>query len=244
MELMGRGSLQNLLDNESNKLSLRRKLGMSRQIASGMRRIHQHGMVHRDIRPDNILVNDDYIAKIGDMGIARVLDPTGQQTQLGCLQFMPPEFYRDSFDGHVKCDEKLDIYTYGLTLNQLFTETMHQFRLNNPTARIILTKKSPIFYDEIILRCLENEAKLRPSAIEIEKTLELYERAFTETMRSDSYTKMNTTEKDKAFLEFYQKNKLQIQRFVKEQFPEQFIKEIPVRFAHKQKQSPTNSTDD
>ena len=63
MELMGRGSLQDLIENQQNNLSLRRKLTMSRQVASGMRRIHQHGMVHRDIRPDNILVTDDYIAR-------------------------------------------------------------------------------------------------------------------------------------------------------------------------------------
>jgi len=241
MELMGRGSLKNLLDNEPNQLSLRRKLTMARQIASGMRRIHQHGMIHRDIRPDNILVNDDYVAKIGDMGIARVLDPTGQKTQMGCIQFMPPEFFHDSANGHVKCDEKLDIYTYGLTLNQLFTETMHDVRLNSSGSRITITKQSPILYEDIILRCLDNDSKRRPTAVEIEKTLELYEQAFTETMLSDAYTKMNAREKDKVFLEFYQKNRLNIQRFVKEQFPQQFIKEIPIEILPKQRQSITIS---
>jgi serine/threonine protein kinase len=244
MELMGRGSLQNVLEDESNKLSLRRKLSMARQIASGMRRIHQHGMIHRDIRPDNILVNEDYIAKIGDMGIARVLDPTGQQTQMGCLQFMPPEFFNDSANGHVKCDEKLDIYTYGLTINQLFTETMHDARLNSSGSRITITKQSPIFYEDIILRCLDNDSKRRPTAVEIEKTLELYEQAFSETMLSDAYTKMNAREKDKVFLEFYQKNKLKIQRFVKEQFPQQFIEEIRIEILPKRKQSTTTTTSD
>ncbi|CAF4020638.1 unnamed protein product, partial [Rotaria sp. Silwood1] len=39
---------------------------------------------------------------------------------------------------------------------------------------------SPVFYDEIILRCLDDDSKRRPSAIEIEKTLELFEQAFLE----------------------------------------------------------------
>ena len=243
MELMGRGSLQTVLDNEPNKLSLRRKLAMCRQVASGMRRIHQHGMIHRDIRPDNILVTDDYVAKIGDMGIARVLDPEGRQTQLGCLQFMPPEFFRDAVDGRAKCNEKLDIYTYGLTLNQVFTETMHDFRLNRTPSRLILTKQSPIFYDEIISKCIQDDPKRRPTAIEIEKTLEFYEHAFAETMLSESYVQMNTKEKDRAFLDFYQKNKGRLHRFVKEQFPQQFIREIPIEFINKQKQTPADDHD-
>lgn len=230
MELMGRGSLQNLLENESNKLSLRRRLSMARQIASGMRRIHQHGMIHRDIRPDNILVSDDYIAKIGDMGIARVLDPAGQQTQMGCLQFMPPEFFHYSSDGHIKCDEKLDIYTYGLTINQLFTGIMHDAKITSSGSRITITKSSPIFYDDIILKCLDNDTKRRPTAIQIEKTLELYEQAFCETMLSDDYTKMNAREKDRIFLDFYQKNKSKLQQFVREQFPQELIQDIPVEF--------------
>ncbi|CAF3991105.1 unnamed protein product, partial [Rotaria sp. Silwood1] len=57
---------------------------MVMNIASGMRRIHEHRMIHRDIRPDNILVNENYVAKIGDIRIARVIDPLNQQTQIGC----------------------------------------------------------------------------------------------------------------------------------------------------------------
>ncbi|CAF1584865.1 unnamed protein product, partial [Adineta steineri] len=173
---------------------------------------------------DNILVNDDYVAKIGDMGLARVIDPNGQQTQLGCLPFMPPEFFHEQSEGHIKFDEKLDIYTYGLTLNQLFTETMHDFHLNRSTSRIVITKPSPVFYDEIIVKCLETDSKQRPTAIEIEKTLELYEEAFSETRFSDSYTRLSIKKKDKVFLEFYRKNKHHIQRFVTEYFPQQFIK--------------------
>ncbi|CAF5103585.1 unnamed protein product, partial [Rotaria sp. Silwood1] len=57
---------------------------MVMNIASGMRKIHEHRMIHRDIRPDNILVNENYVAEIGDMGIARVIDPLNHHTQIGC----------------------------------------------------------------------------------------------------------------------------------------------------------------
>ena len=242
MELMGQGSLQNVLENQPNQLSLRRKLTMSRQIASGMRRIHEHGMVHRDIRPDNILLNEKYIAKIGDMGIARVLDPTGRQTQIGCTQFMPPEFFQGSSSNPVQCDEKLDIYTYGLTLNQLFTETMHDFQLRSPLPLVTLRKESIVFFAEIISPCLNNNPKRRPAAREIETTLAMYEQAFGETMLTDEYIKMDTEEKDRLFVEFYEKNRSGIQRLLREKLPPPSQREIPVQISHSKRSAPSQST--
>ena len=69
-EFMSKGSLANLLKNETN-LSLRRKFFIACDIASGMNRMHNNNFIHRDIRPDNILIDADYTAKIADMGIAK-----------------------------------------------------------------------------------------------------------------------------------------------------------------------------
>ena len=230
MEFMGRGSLQNLLEQQPNQVSLRRKLTLSRQIAAGMRRIHEHGMIHRDIRPDNVLITENYIAKIGDMGIARVLDPAGKQTQMGCIQFMPPEFFQDTKDGQIQCDEKLDIYTYGLTLNQVFTETMHDFRFAAPKPRVTLRKISPVFYDDIILPCMDSNPKRRPTAAHIENTLEMFEQAFGEMMTTDAYIRMNTNDKNRAFIRFYEDNRVRIQRFLKEKLSSSSSTiEIPVQ---------------
>ncbi|CAF0885011.1 unnamed protein product [Rotaria sordida] len=170
MEYMSRGSLANIIKEKGDNISLRRKLDMARNIASGMRKIHEHRMIHRDIRPDNILVNENYIAKIGDMGIARVVDPLNQHTQIGCQSYMPPEFYEGSYD------QKLDIFTFGLTLNELFTSTKHSFQpfVSN---KIAFQEKSPIF-DGLIARCTAYNPKRRPAAIEIEKTLDLYSAGF------------------------------------------------------------------
>ncbi|CAF1602978.1 unnamed protein product, partial [Didymodactylos carnosus] len=112
---------------------------------------------------------DSYVAKIGDMGIARVIDPDCHHTQLGNVKFMPPEFFHDKYN------EKLDIFTFGLTLNELFTETSHDFIFSQ--HKIQLRKQSPIF-TELIARCLANNPECRPTAIEIEKTLTLYDHGF------------------------------------------------------------------
>ncbi|CAF4551218.1 unnamed protein product, partial [Rotaria magnacalcarata] len=109
MEYMSRGSLSNVIRENGSQLSLRRRLDMARNIASGMRYIHEHQMIHRDIQPYNILVNENDVAKIGGMGIARLFDPRDPQTQISSQSYMPPEYYHGIYD------ETLDIFTFGLT---------------------------------------------------------------------------------------------------------------------------------
>lgn len=71
-EFMAKGSLTNVLNSESN-ISYRKRLKIACDIAAGMTRIHERGFIHRDIRPDNILLATDYTAKIGDMGISKFI---------------------------------------------------------------------------------------------------------------------------------------------------------------------------
>lgn len=90
-EFMSRGSLTTLLNNDPN-ITYRRRLQIATDIACGMARIHEHGFIHRDIRADNILIAEDFTAKIGDMGIAKLIE-NNKNTMIGCRPFMPPEFY-------------------------------------------------------------------------------------------------------------------------------------------------------
>jgi serine/threonine protein kinase len=219
MEYMSRGSLSNVIKEGGDKISLRRKLDIARNIASGMRKIHEHRMIHRDIRPDNILVNENYVAKIGDMGIARVVDPLNQHTQIGCQSYMPPEFYKGSYD------QKLDIFTFGLTLNELFTSKKHSFQpfVND---KIAFQEKSPIF-DGLIARCTAYDPKRRPTAIEIEKTLDLYSAGFGELVlkKHPSYINLSTKDKDEIFIAFYEKFHPAATDFIRKQFPPEFLDE-------------------
>ncbi|CAM4773163.1 unnamed protein product [Rotaria magnacalcarata] len=216
MEYMARGSLASVLK-EKDKISLRRKVCMARQIASGMRKIHEHHMIHRDIRPDNILVNENYNCKIGDMGIARVVDPFNQHTQIGCPPFMPPEFRAGTYN------QKLDIFTFGLTMNELFTETQHSFRML-AKEKIVFQKESPIFQD-LIARCTADDPKYRPAAIEIEKTLELYSRTFDEIIlkKNLGYILLPTEKKNTVFIKFYGKIHRAATEFIRTKFPSEFL---------------------
>ncbi|CAF5002506.1 unnamed protein product [Rotaria sp. Silwood1] len=215
-EYMARGSLANALK-EKGKISLRRKVHMARQIASGMRKIHDHHMIHRDIRSDNILVNQQYTCKIGDIGIARVTDPCNRHTQIGCQPFMPPEFYEGTYD------QKLDIFTFGLTLNELFTETQHVCR-QRAAEKIVFKYESPIFRD-LITRCTADDPKHRPTAIEIEKTLELYTHGFdmTALKKQTNYVRLSTEQKDQVFIDFYEQFHKSATEFIRKQFPVEFL---------------------
>ncbi|CAF1191142.1 unnamed protein product [Rotaria sordida] len=197
-ELMHRGSLANVIHNRDEKISLRRKFSMACHIASGMRKLHAHTMIHRDIRPDNILVSSNFTAKIGDMGIAHIFNPDERHTLIGCLPFMPPEFHR----GDGQYDQSLDVFTYGLTLNELFTEKIHRF--NQSTKHVQLIEQSPIFID-LILKCILDESTRRPTAIKLEHTLHKYRQAVDRHIKEKcpNYTNQTIATKDSIFIHFY-----------------------------------------
>ncbi len=211
MEYMPRGSLKNVL-RQKEKIPLRRKLEMACQIASGMRKLHAHRMIHRDIRPENILVAQDYTAKIGDMGLARVWLPDVKLTTIGCLPYMPLDFYTGKYD------QSLDVYTFGLTINELFVEKQHQFDVL--TRRINLTDPSPVFTD-LITRCIHNEPSQRPTAIEIETTLRMYKQAIEKYIleKNIKYASMSIEDKNSTFINVYNTLRPELDELLKNQFP-------------------------
>ncbi|CAF3664815.1 unnamed protein product [Rotaria sordida] len=227
MEYMGQGSLKNVIQNK--KLSLHQKLDMAWHVANGMRKLHARNMIHRDIRPDNILVNDVYTAKIGDMGIARSMTTTGDEnlTMIGCQSYMPPEFYTGIYN------QSLDVYTFGLTLYYIFTETGHQFDLL--FRKISLSQESPVFND-LIVRCINDRPKRRPSAVEIEATLNLYRRTFNKFISTEhpKYEQYSIDRMNQIFMNSYNKLRLRLQ--------EEVTKELSTRSSNTDDESDNEHT--
>ncbi|CAF3377477.1 unnamed protein product [Rotaria socialis] len=212
MEFMSRGSLASVI-REHEKLSLSCKLDMAWHIASGMRKLHDRKMIHRDIRPDNVLVNGYYTAKIGDMGIARDFRSPGQyMTTVGCQPYMPPEFYTSNYD------QSLDVFTFGLTLYYLFNEKNHLF--HEPSRKIILPEKSPVF-DELIRYCTLDDQNQRPSALELETTFVTYKRVFEKHIRvqHQDYEEQSVEVQNRIFQEFYDSFSPKASAALKEKFP-------------------------
>jgi serine/threonine protein kinase len=199
MEYMPRGSLTNLLQKEYGQLTFRKKMIIACNIAAGMNHIHQHGMIHRDLRPDNILIDNHYRAKIGDMGISQsykhVYGDGNANALIGCMRYMPQEFYQHIFT------DKLDIFTFGLTLNHLFTGVDHSF---NPFNRkISLTQSSPIF-PNLINSCVNDNYHCRPTAQTIESHLRSYRTHLEQKLQfNPQYQYLSKEQKDSFCLSIY-----------------------------------------
>lgn len=91
------------------------------QVAQGLHQAHQQGIIHRDVKPDNILVDGRGQAKLADLGLVKDLDADLDLTRtgrgLGTPHFMAPEQFRNAKHADVRCD----IYSLGATLYMLVT---------------------------------------------------------------------------------------------------------------------------
>jgi len=117
MEYLDGRDLRSVLANGA--LPAPRALAIARQILHGLHAIHEAGIVHRDIKPGNILlVGEDDVVKIMDFGIAMIDDATVTRTGqiIGTPQFMAPEQLAGA-----RIDRRADIYAVALTLHMMLT---------------------------------------------------------------------------------------------------------------------------
>ena len=98
-------------------LEMHEAIGLTLQVARALSFAHDRGLVHRDVKPQNVLLNEDGQAKVTDFGIARSLDVQGVTqtgTVLGTSDYIAPEQARGQ-----KVDPKTDIYSLGAVLYEL-----------------------------------------------------------------------------------------------------------------------------
>src|SRR5205823_5193663 len=92
---------------------------------------HKQNLIHRDVKPDNILVTNEGVAKLADLGLVKEADTDLNLTKtgrgLGTPHFMAPEQFRDAKNADVRCD----VYSLGATLYQTVTGEL-PFRSTGP----------------------------------------------------------------------------------------------------------------
>ena len=91
------------------------------QVCEGLHRAHKQSLIHRDVKPDNVLVTRDGVAKLTDMGLVKDVESESNLTRtgrgLGTPHFMSPEQFRNAKNANVQCD----IYSLGATLYMMLT---------------------------------------------------------------------------------------------------------------------------
>ena len=119
MELIDGITLKQYMQKKGNKLNWREALHFITQIVKALGHAHSRGIIHRDIKPHNIMVLRDGSVKVADFGIARVTSgghSTLTQEALGSVHYISPEQARGS---HI--DARSDLYSAGVVLYEMIT---------------------------------------------------------------------------------------------------------------------------
>jgi serine/threonine-protein kinase len=118
-ELVRGANLKELL-HERRALPVQEALALVRQTARGLAYAHAHGVVHRDVKPQNVLVDELGTAKVTDFGIARLVEADGGITQSGTIMGTSDYLSPEQATGKV-VDERADEYSLGVLLFELLT---------------------------------------------------------------------------------------------------------------------------
>ena len=163
-------NLKALIDREG-PLPEREAIELALQVARALGFAHEEGLVHRDVKPQNVLLNDGRQAKVTDFGIARSLDVHGGLTQTGTVMgtsdYIAPEQARGS-----RVDAQSDIYSLGTVLYELLTGevpfagdnfvavAMQHINQPPPSVRERRPELSP-YVDEVVRRAMAKEPRDR-----------------------------------------------------------------------------------
>ena len=182
MELIQGKTLKQIID-EDGVLPWKWALNISIQIASALEVAHKNNIVHRDIKPHNIIITEDGIAKVTDFGIAKAVSNstiTAFGTTIGSVHYFSPEHARGGYT-----DAKSDLYSLGVVMYEMLTgrvpfdaDTAVSIALKHmqekPIEPIKLNPAIPYSVNKIIMKAMEKDLNLRyQSATEMLKDLNL-----------------------------------------------------------------------
>lgn len=169
MELIDGITLKQYIQKRGGKLHWKEALHFITQIMKGLSHAHSRGIIHRDIKPQNIMVLRDGSVKVADFGIARLVSSvqsTMTQEALGSVHYISPEQARGS---HI--DARSDIYSAGVVLYEMLTGRL-PYEGDSPVAvaiqHINSIPLSPRELDDSIPEAME-EITMKAMASDVEK---------------------------------------------------------------------------
>ena len=173
MEYAGKTNLKQFIDDYKNKGEFIDEYiikDIILQICKGLEEIHDNKIIHRDLTPDNIFINDNYKIKIGDFGVSKIITKSDNyaNTQIGKYNYLAPEILTGK--GY---NNKIDIYSLGCIIYELFTLNEYYIdKFEGKECKIntdIYNKK----YQELIDLLLKKDYHERPNIEEIMDSINL-----------------------------------------------------------------------
>ncbi|KAF3437042.1 hypothetical protein FNV43_RR19795 [Rhamnella rubrinervis] len=179
-EYLAGGSLRKYLHHqEPHSVPLTLVLKLALDIARGMQYLHSQGILHRDLKSENLLLGEDMCVKVADFGISCLESQCGSAKGFtGTYRWMAPEMIKEKH--HTK---KVDVYSFGIVLWELLTAltpfenmTPEQaaFAVSQKNARPPLPSACPMAFSHLINRCWSSSPDKRPHFDEIVSILEGY----------------------------------------------------------------------
>ena len=199
MELIQGKTLKEIIVKEKGPLPWKWSINVSIQIASALEMAHRNNIIHRDIKPHNIIITEDGVAKVTDFGIAKAVSNstiTAFGTTIGSVHYFSPEHARGGFT-----DAKSDLYSLGVVMYEMLTgrvpfdaDTPVSVALKHmqeePVEPIELNPNLPIAVNKIIMRALQKDTTLRYQTasemlVDLKKSLKDPEGDFVEKLEYD-----------------------------------------------------------
>ncbi len=167
MELVEGITLKNFIERKG-KLEVKEAIGISIQIAMGMEAAHTNHIIHRDIKPQNIIISREGKVKVTDFGIAKATTSnTITSNAMGSVHYLSPEQARGGYS-----DEKSDIYSLGVTLYEMLTGEVPFAGDNTVSVALLhiqgeaiplreINPSIPLSVEKIVQKCMQKKPERR-----------------------------------------------------------------------------------
>ncbi|KAI7732022.1 hypothetical protein M8C21_013513 [Ambrosia artemisiifolia] len=183
------GSVRQFLTKRQNRsVPLKLAVKQALDVARGMEYVHRLGLIHRDLKSDNLLISADKSIKIADFGVARIeVQTEGMTPETGTYRWMAPEMIQ-----HRPYTQKVDVYSFGIVLWELITGMLPfqnmtavqaAFAVVNKGVRPTIPNDCLPVLSEIMTRCWDGNSDVRPPFTDVVRMLEHAETEIMTTVR-------------------------------------------------------------
>ena len=168
MELVEGITLKKYIE-KRGKIPFKEAVSIAIQVANGLDAAHKHNIVHRDIKPQNIIISKEGKVKVTDFGIAKVASSStiNSSTTMGSVHYISPEQARGGYS-----DSRSDIYSLGITIFEMLTGTVPfdgdstvavavQHIQDEIPAPSTVADDIPLSIDRIVIKCTQKKPDRR-----------------------------------------------------------------------------------